>query len=46
MFRKALTLIAALVAGVAAMAQQYSLDAQLERIDGNTAMITCTGMAS
>lgn len=46
MLQRIVTLAAALLVSVAVMAQQYSMDAYLERMAGNTAIITCTGTAA
>lgn len=45
MIRRVVTLVAALLMSLSAFAQQYSMDAMLVKIEGNTAIITCSGMA-
>lgn len=46
MIRRIATLFMAMFFALTASAQQYSMDAELVRLDGNTAIIRCSGTAS
>ena len=46
MLQRVITLAASLLIALAATAQQYSMDAFLVNIEGNCAIITCSGTAS